>query len=133
LPRRGLKQALLLEIEALQLKLALRRERFALRVEPRRERRIRQCAGAAQQELALDLLLLELALRHALLELKLLEPPRVRGSDVVTRRAQRLLEVQIERVLLLLELKLSARAGQLGCARRTRAGEQEKAIGRKYM
>src|SRR4051794_34916737 len=100
----------LLEGETPQLEVGLPLENLALRVEPRVGRSVRQSGTAPQQRFALELLLLELLLLDALIELELLELARVRRRNGMIRRAQALLHVQIQRVLLLLNLQLAVRA-----------------------
>src|SRR4051812_18743530 len=97
--RERLDEPLLIEIEKVQLELALLCELFALRLQPGIGRSVGVRGGiASQQEVAGNLLLLELLLLHALLELQLVETARIGGREVGVRRAQRLLKVQIERV-----------------------------------
>jgi hypothetical protein len=111
LARRGLQQALAVELELLDLELALLRESFALSAQMRVAHAGRQRSGLAPRELvALHLLLLELLQLQTLLELELVETSRIGRREVVTPRAHTLLQIQIERVLLLPQLQLAARA-----------------------
>jgi hypothetical protein len=131
LPRRRLEQLPLFHIETLHLELTLEREGSALRLDARLERAVGLSGGAAAQHvIALDLLLLELLLLEALLELKLLEAPCVGGAEIVAPRADALLKVEIERVLLLPELKVAALDGRACggsvCALPQRGGETQR-------
>jgi hypothetical protein len=84
---------------------------LALRAQMRVAHAGRQRSGLSSRELvALDLLLLELLQLQALLQVELVETPRIAGRKVVRPRTHALLEVQIERVLLLSQLQLAARA-----------------------
>ena len=127
LARHRLQQPLAIELELLRLELALLRVDLALCADPGVRDARRQCVRLAPQELvAVRLLELELLLLQTLLEIELIEPPRVGGREVVAARAQALLEVQIERVLLLAELKLAARAvGGRARRRSSRARERD--------
>jgi hypothetical protein len=109
LARRRLQQALAVELELLDLQLALLRESFALRAQVRVARPRRQRRRVAPQELvALNLLLLELLQLQALLEIELIETSRIGRREVVAPRTHALLQIQIERVLLLPQLQLAA-------------------------
>ena len=96
---------MLIELEALDLKLALLREQLALRVQRAVAELGRDGAGLSQRAIALDLMHFELMLFQPLLKLELVQPPCVLRREVVLPRAQALLQPQIERVLLLLDLK----------------------------
>jgi hypothetical protein len=116
---------LLLHVEALDLELALLRETLALQGVARVLRsRGRRARWAPELILALELLLLEHLLLDALLQLELAEPALVSRRQVVTARADALLQLKIERVLLLLNLQLAAIA--CGTLRMRICSEREK-------
>ena len=102
---RGLEQPLLFELEALELKLPLLREEAALHVERAVAAFGRSRFGIHQRALALELGELELMLLQPLLDLETMEPLRILRREVRLPRAQALLEPQIERVLVLLEMQ----------------------------
>jgi hypothetical protein len=83
----------------------------------------------------LKLLLLELLLLEPLLQVKLIEAALVRGAEVVTPRTNALLKIQVERVLVLLHVQLTALAcssrgvrpgGQLEARKERCQGEKSK-------
>ena len=71
---------------------------------------------------ALQLMLLELVVLHTLSELKRLEPALVSRIEIEAPRAQILLQVQIECILLLFEMKPAMRPGNV---RGVRAGAHQ--------
>jgi len=95
----------LIELEALELELALLREQLALRVQRAVAEFGGDGAGLSQRAIALDLMHFQLMLFQPLLKLELVQPPCVLRREVVLPRAQALLQPEIERVLLLLVLK----------------------------
>lgn len=106
LARHRLEQPLAVELEALKLERALLRENLALRVEAAIEHLGGTCAGAAaQRTLALDLLQLELLLVHALLQLEVVEPARIRRAQSVAACLRALAQLEVERILLLLDVQ----------------------------
>ena len=96
---------MLIELKALDLELALLREQLALRVQCAVAEFGRDGAGLSQGAIALDLMHFELMLFQPLLKLELVQPPGVLRREVMLPRAQALLQPEVERVLLLLELK----------------------------
>jgi hypothetical protein len=106
LPRRRLEQALAIELEALVLELALLRENLALDLEAPHGRFRRAHAGLLAEHMILGRLLkLQLLLFHALLEVKLVEPSRIVGREVMAPRACALPQTQLAGVLLLLHVE----------------------------
>ena len=106
-----MEQALAVDLELLQLEQALLSVDAVLSADARVARAVRKRARLAAQALvALDLQVLELLLLKALIEVELIEPARVGGREIVAPGTQALLEIQIQRVLLLAQLKLAARA-----------------------
>jgi hypothetical protein len=99
----------LLELELLRLKLALAVERSTLVVEAlvtdvsRKMLDVLPCLKCA-----LKLLLFQELSFHPLLHLELLQAPGVRGRQVLSAAGERLPEVEVERILVLPELKLAA-------------------------
>jgi hypothetical protein len=102
---RGLQQPVLIELETLDLKLALLREELALHVERAVAEFGCNRAGLSQRAFTLDLMHFELMLLQPLLELELLQPACVLRGEVGLPRAQALLKTQIERVLLLFHVQ----------------------------
>lgn len=115
LARHRLEQTLALELELLALELALRRKYLALRVDAG----VGDCAWnrtrlLPQRMVALDLLYVELLLLHALLEVELVELARVGRAQVVAPRPGALLQLEVQRVVLLLHVE----AARIGGGRR---------------
>ena len=96
---------MLIELEALDLELALLREELAMRVERAVAEFGRNGAGLPQRAFALDLMDLELMLFQPLPELELIQPACILRREVGLPRADALLHTQIERVLLLLHVQ----------------------------
>jgi hypothetical protein len=101
LARYRLQQSLPIELEALKLELAFLGEELALRLEP---------AGVVrrlppQARLTLGLLLLELLVFEPVLKLQRVESARIGRRKIGGAPAKTLLQLEVERVLLLLELE----------------------------
>jgi hypothetical protein len=110
LARRGLEQPLAVELELLRLKLPLLLEDFALRTQACVCGAGRKRTRFAAHPLVLkELLLFQLLPLKPLIEIEPVETARVGGREIRTARAQALLEVEIERVLLLAKLELAPR------------------------
>ena len=110
-----------IELEALNLELALLRELLAL---PFEATRVMGCL-AAQAELALELLLLELLVLKSLLELQRVESARVLRCELGRPAPDALLQLEVERVLLLLELELAMLENSV-CRARTGSVERRR-------
>ena len=108
-----------IELEALNLELALLRELLALTLEATR---VMRCL-AAQTQLALKLLLLELLVLQSLLELQRVESARVFRCELGRPAPDPLLQLEVECVLLLLELELPMLENSV---RRARTGPVER-------
>ena len=100
------------ELETLKLELPLLRKPIALRLEPRC---VVRCLPPEAQ-LALELLLRELLVFESLLQLEGVESPRVFRRELRCAAADALLELKVERILLLLELQLPVLNDAVGCA-----------------
>ena len=101
------------ELESLNLQLPLLCELLALCFEPVR---VVRCL-APKTQLALKLLLLELLIFEALLKLQRVESACVLRREIGRAAAYALLQLKVERVLLLLELELSMLGDSVGCTR----------------
>ena len=121
LSRGRIDQLPLLPLEALQLKLPLLRENVALQSGLGVTRKWIRARAVSPRAIAVNLLLLELLLLEALPEVKLVEPALIRGIEIGTSRTHALLEMQGERVLMLLHLELPALHGS---ARRVHRGRE---------
>lgn len=115
-----MQQPLPIEIEALDLELALEGEQLALRREAPVEAIGRQRGIRSEQVLALELLPIQLLLLQPLIELKLLDSACIGWAHTVLARGEALLKAEIERTLLLLDLKMTPRCGKIGGDRAAR-------------
>ena len=123
MPRQRLEQPVPIELELLVQELALHREALALRADTPVER-LRQMGPRVrpQRVITVDLLQLEPLLLHALLEVKLLQPARIGGAEIVSPCPGALLQQEIECIALLLDVQ----AVRVVCsARQCRCSEDE--------
>jgi maleate cis-trans isomerase len=128
--RHGLQEPALLELEALRLQVSLHRERVAVVVEPPVAQLRRKMHGVAACLLeTLSLLLFQKLPFQALLHLKLVEAPGVRRRQVMAGAGPHLPEIEVQRILLLLELERAAmccHASLICCRHRQRKNQDEK-------
>jgi hypothetical protein len=114
LPRQRLQQSLPVELEALKLELPFLREQLALRREPACVMRRRLLPETL---LALKLLLFELLIFEPLLELQGVESARISRCKIGSVASKGLLQLEVERVLLLLELETPMLGNGIGRTR----------------
>lgn len=109
-PWQRLYEPLLIEVEALRLQLALLSKQIALQVHAPAHVIVAQERPASfEHALAVGLVQLELLLPETLLQLELLDSACIGGARIVTPRAQAVvLQVEVERILLLLQLQVAA-------------------------